>query len=98
MGRIIEESILDYAESKLLGNIPHSSLITHMCIKGGVKFNEEEERCPKASSLTLAGALKAPVESKEEEGKENIRKRKRVDTEVPKEPTSTTVAEEEASI
>ena len=72
-------------------------MITHLCIKGGVKFNEEEERCPKASLLTLSRALKAPVESEKGERKENTRKRKRVNTEVPKEPTFTAVAEEEAS-
>ena len=57
VGRIIEESIMDCAENKFSGNIPHPSLITHLCIKGGVKFNEVEERCPKASPLTLASAL-----------------------------------------
>ena len=35
-----------------------------MCIKGGLKFNEgEEERCPKASHLTIAGVIKALIES-----------------------------------
>ena len=90
-------SILDYAKSKSSGNIPHPSLITHLCIKGDVKFNEDEERCPKASLLTLARALKAPVESEKGERKENTRKRKRVNTEVPKEPAFTAVAEEEAN-
>ena len=75
VGRIIEESILDYAKSKFSGNIPHPSLITHLCIKGGIKFNEEEERCPKASHLTLTGALKALVESEEGEKREHRKKR-----------------------
>ena len=39
-GEIIEEPILDYAKGKFLGNIPHPTLITLLCIKGGVKFNE----------------------------------------------------------
>ena len=68
MGKIIQESILDYTESKFLAKIPYSSLITLMCIKGGVKFSEaEEERCSKAFPLSLTGALKAPVESEEGE-------------------------------
>ena len=80
MGRIIEESILDYVESKFSRNIPHPSLITHLCINEGVKFNDDEERYPKASPLTLFGTLKAPTESKEGERRENTGKRKRVDT------------------
>ena len=44
VGKIMEESILDYAEEKFLGNTPHPSLITLLCIKGGVQFNEQEER------------------------------------------------------
>ena len=64
----MEESILDYAEGKFSGNIPHPSLIKLLCIKGGVKFNEvEEERCSKASPLTLVGVFKALVESEEGE-------------------------------
>ena len=95
--RIIEESILDYVESKFSGNIPYPSLITYMCIKGGVKFNEEEERCPKASPLTLTGALKALVESEKGERRENTRKRKRANTKVHRELIPTAIAEEEAS-
>ena len=50
LGRIIKESILEYVKKNFIGNIPHPSLITLLCIKGGVKFNsEEEERCPKTS-------------------------------------------------
>ena len=41
VGRIIEESILNYAKGNFIGNIPHPSLITLLCIKWGVKFNEE---------------------------------------------------------
>ena len=65
--------------------------------QGGVKFNEDKERYPKASPLTLAEALKASVESKEGERRENTRKRKRAHTEVPKETAPTAVVEEEAS-
>ena len=34
VGKIIEESILDYVENKFLRNIPHPSMITLLCIKG----------------------------------------------------------------
>ena len=42
LGRIIEESILEYAKGKFTGNIPNPSLITLLCIKGGVQFNDEK--------------------------------------------------------
>ena len=47
-----------------------------------MKFNEnEEERSPKASPLTLVGFLKAPVESEEGERREKpTRKRTKVET------------------
>ena len=77
VGRIVEEFILDYAEGKFSRNIPNPSLITLLCIKGGVKFNEEgEEKCPKASPLTLIGILKALVESEEGERRQKTNKRK----------------------
>ena len=91
VGKIIKESILDYAESNFSGNIPHPSFITLLCIKGGVKFNEEEEKIPKASPLTLTGALNAPIEGKEVERR---RKKKRTE-EQPKEPVPTLEVEEE---
>ena len=89
VGKVIEESILNYEKGKFLGNIPHLSLIKLLYIKGGVKLNEEEEeRCPKASPLTLVRVSKAPMESKEGERREKIRKRKMVETaEEPREPT-----------
>ena len=34
--------------------MPHPSIITHLCIKGGITFNRYEEKtCPKTSLLTL---------------------------------------------
>ena len=82
MGKIIKESILDYAENNFSWNIPHPSFITLLCIKGEVKFNEEEKKSLKAAPLTLTGALKALVE-----GEEVKRRRKRKITEErPKEP------------
>ena len=68
MGRIIEQSIQDYVDEKFSGNIPYPSLITFLCIKGDVKFSDiEEEKCPKASLLTLTGITKGLVEGEEEE-------------------------------
>ena len=92
VGRIIKESILDYTEKNFSSNIPHPSLITLMCIKGGVKFNEDEEQSPKASPLTLIGLLKSPVEGEEEK---RIRKRKMVETKQPREPVLTVEDEDE---
>ena len=37
LGKIIKESILNYVENNFSGNIPHPSLITLLCIKGGIK-------------------------------------------------------------
>ena len=75
MGKIMEESILDYAEGKFLENISHPSLITLLCIKGGVKFiEEEEERCTKASPLTFTGVIQAPVETEGEREEKRQRK------------------------
>ena len=83
LGTIVEESILEYAKGNFAGNITHPSLITLLCIKGGVKFNiEENERCPNTSPLTLTRVLKALVESEEGERIEKpTRKRKRAETE-----------------
>ena len=93
VGKIIKESILDYVENNYSRNIPHPSLITLLCIKRGVKFNEEEEKSPKASPLTLTGALKASVEG---EKVKRRRKRKRIE-ERPKEPIPTIEGEEESN-
>ena len=43
VGKIMDKSILDYAEVKFSANIPHPSLITLLCIKRGARFNEENE-------------------------------------------------------
>ena len=95
LGRIVEDSILEYAKGNFVGNIPHPSLITLLCINGGVKFNdEEEERCPKTSPLTFIGVLKAPMESEEGEMREKPpRKRKRVETEELRDQAPTTVSD-----
>ena len=73
VGKFMEQSILDYPENNFSGNIPHPTLITLLCIKGGVTFNKREERCPRSSPLTLTGVLKAPAQGEEVE---RARKRK----------------------
>ena len=94
VGRIIEQSILDYVNDKFSGNIPHPTLITLLCIKGGVTFSEvEEERCPKSSPLTLTEITTSPVEG---ERREKGKKRKIAEVvEVPRELVPTTEHEEE---
>ena len=76
VGKIIKESILDYAENNFLGSIPHPTLITLLCIKGGIKVAKYEEKCPKASHLTLIGVLKTLAEGEEVE---RIKKRRRTE-------------------
>ena len=88
----MEQSILDYAKNNFLGNIPHPSFITLLCIKGGVTFSEIMEKCPKTSPLTLTIVCKTP--SKDEEV-ERIRKRKRVNKEQSRETVPVVEAEEE---
>ena len=77
VGKIIENSILSYYRSSYRGLIPHPTLITRLCIMGGVEGDwEEEETCPRAPPLTLTGITKGPknkgkekeVETEEEEG------------------------------
>ena len=67
VGKIVEQSILDYAENSFSRNIPHPTLITLLCIKRGVTFSEIEDRCPRSSPLTLTGFLKAPAQGEEVE-------------------------------
>ena len=76
LGTIVKESILEYAKGNFGRNIPHPSFITLLCIKGDVKFNEEEdERCLKTSPLTLTKVLKALVESEKGERRETPTKK-----------------------
>ena len=89
----MEQSILNYAESSFSGNIPHPAMITLMCIKRGVAFNETEERCLRSSPLTLTRVLKAPTQGEEVK---ISRKRKRVAIKLPRETTP--VVEEEPKI
>ena len=90
VGKIVEQSILDYPKNNFSGNIPHPALITLLCIKGGVTFSETEEKYPRSSPLTLTGVLKAPAQGEEVE---RTRKRKRAASELLREAAPT--AEEE---
>ena len=83
--KIVEQSILDYAENNFSGNIPHLALITLLCIKEGVTFSETEEKFPRSSHLTLTRVLKTPTQGEEVERE---RKRKRAGTKLPRETTS----------
>ena len=65
VGKIVQQSILDTAKNNFSWNMPHPALITLMCIKGGVTFNEIEEKCPRASPLTLTGVLRTPAQGEE---------------------------------
>ena len=67
VGKIVEQSILDYVENNLSGNIPHHALITLLCIKGCITFSEIEDKCPRSSHLTLTGVLKTLAQGKEVE-------------------------------
>ena len=61
VGAIIENSIMKYHERNRRGLIPHPSTITWLCLKAGVKGNwEAEEKCLRASPLTLSGISKGP--------------------------------------
>ena len=52
--KIIENSILSYYRGGYKGLVPHSALITRLCILGGVEGDwEEEENYPMTSPLTL---------------------------------------------
>ena len=84
VGKIVEQSIMDYAKNRFSGNIPHPALITLLCIKGGVTFSETEENCPSASPLTLTEVLKTPAQREEVE---RARKIMRATIELPREAT-----------
>ena len=61
VGKIIKNSILSYYRGGYRGLVPHPTLITRLCILGGVEGDwEEEETYPKTSPLTLTGVIKGP--------------------------------------
>ena len=58
-GKLIERTILEYQSNNFFGHMPHPSIITHLCIKGGVTFDkDEEEKCPVVSLLVLTTITK----------------------------------------
>ena len=64
-GVVIENSIMRYHEVNKRGLIPHPATITRLCLRASVKGTwEEEEECPKVSSLTLTGVSKGPRNQK----------------------------------
>ena len=61
-GKLIEKSILGYQSSKFWGHIPHPSIITHLCLRGGFTFDKDEkEKCLTISSLTLNAIINNPA-------------------------------------
>ena len=61
VGKIIENSILSYSRSRCRGLIPHLTIITNLCLLGGVQGAcEEKEKCPRTSPITLTGITKGP--------------------------------------
>ena len=61
VGKIIENSILSDYRGGYKGLVPHPTLITRLCIPGGVEGDrEEEENYPKTSPLTLTRITKGP--------------------------------------
>ena len=92
MVKIVEQSIIEYVENSFLGNIPHPVLITLLRIKGGVTFSETYEKYPRSSLLTLTRVLKTPAQGEEVE---KARKRKRENTDFPREAAFTVEEEPE---
>ena len=69
-GKIIEKSILDCQSNNFFSHMPYPSIITHLCIKGGVTFDKEkEEKCLTISPLTLTTFTKTSANN----GKENLK-------------------------
>ena len=74
VGKIIENLILSYYKGGYRGLVPHSTLITRLCILWGVEGDcEEEETCPKTSPLTLTGVIKGPKNKGKEKEAETER-------------------------
>ena len=93
VGKLVEQSILDYPENNFSRNIPHPALITLFCNKGGVTFSMTEERCLRSSPLTLTRVLKTPTQGEEVE---RARKKKKVASKLLREAAS--IADEEREI
>ena len=67
VGKIIEESILDYYNTKYRGHLPHPTTITKLCSMQELAYYWEEEiSCPKVSPLTLTGITRGPKNKRKE--------------------------------
>ena len=77
VGKIIENSIVNYYRSNYRGLIPHLTTITKLCLLGGVIGDwDEEETFPKVSPLTLTRVTKGPKnKGKKKESKRNKRRK-----------------------
>ena len=76
VGQIIKNSIFSYFISSYRGLVHHPTLITRLCILGGVEEDcEEEETWPRASPITLTRITKGP-KNKEKKKKWKLKKRK----------------------
>ena len=65
VGGLIEDSIRGYHLSNKRGLVPHPATITKLCIIAEVKGAwEEEEQCPRVSTLTLTGVIRGPRNQK----------------------------------
>ena len=74
VGKIIENSIPSYYRGGYKGLIPHPTLISRLCILGGVQGDwEEEENCPRTSPLTFTGITKGPKDRGREREVEAVR-------------------------
>ena len=71
VGKVIENSIFSYYQSKYRGLMPYPTTMTRLCILGKVEGTwEEEEKCPKTSPLALIDITK-PLPSKKKNKKKN---------------------------
>ena len=74
VGKIIEKSILSYYRGVYKGPIPYPTLITRLCILGGMEEDwEEEENCLMTSPLTLTRITKGPKNTGREKAAETVR-------------------------
>ena len=81
VGKVIENSIMNYYRSKYRSLMPHPTTISRLCILGGVEgIWEEEERCLKTSPLTLTGITRAPSNKGKKKLQEDEEEERRVES------------------
>ena len=67
VGKIIEEVILNYFNTKYRGYLPHPAIVTKLCSIHELSYYWEEEiPCLKVSPLTLTGVTRGPKNKKKE--------------------------------